>query len=313
MIKYHLSFVLIFFIYKSTFCQTLNQDAEGKSSIVVPGGTLNFDIKEGLVKANYYSKYSRKPQGWTYGIDLQGQNSEGTAGLFEGGNFSPDVEASVLLGRYQSWQDNKDQRTSRILGYVRLGLTASEFKYDKGNTFISINTRFVDTLHISPKIELGSTLRIGGRWYLGLLVGNKYQNNQLSLRKTVYKYTVNDQNIPGLQSSRDITAYVGNYGKYSNIYINFDALYFISTEDTSNYVCPNLYFRYNISNKKNLRENNAVGGLSVNFISIKSGKFLGGVYVQTNDLFKEQSQYFNETIQFGLVARISFSSISLTN
>lgn len=304
--------IILAILCPSAFSQVLNQDAEGKSSIVVPGGTLNLDVGQSLVKASFY-KDSKAISGLLYGIDLQGKNHEGLAELFGGGNFSPNTEATGLIGGSHSWQGSTPEVAHRVLIYLRGGVSASEFRHDKGNTFTTIESRFANTQYVSPKIELGVTARLGGKWYFGLLYGRSKTNNFSDLRKTVYKYTINDSTFPGLQNSRDITAYSGDYGKYTNNYINFDALYFIVDNPVTavNYVCPNLYFRLNTSNNQQLRQGNAVGGLSVNFISVGTGKFLGGVYVQTNDLFKQQSNAIHKTIQYGLVAKISFSTIAL--
>ncbi|QDK82629.1 hypothetical protein EXU85_30080 [Spirosoma sp. KCTC 42546] len=290
-------------------CQILNQDAEGKSSIVVSGGTLNFDFGQGLVKANFYKK-SLKPSAWIYGFDIQGKNNDGLVSLFQNGSFSPNTEMSGLIGYQQSFKNDDNQTTSKILIYIRPGLSATALKLDKGNSFTTVSSRFIDTTLVSPAIEVGLTTRLGGRIYLGAVLGNKLQSNQDNLRKTTYTFTATDPNIQGLTSTREIAAYAGNYLTYSRTYINIDALYFIPTND-QNYICPNAYLRVNTSNKSNLIPNTVVGGLSINFISEKTGKLLGGVYVQSNDLSGQNKSSFNKSIQFGLNARLSFSAISL--
>jgi len=302
-------YLFLFFFAFSYYSngQIFNQDAEGKSSIIGFGGTLNFDIKESLVKANYY-KSSLKEKALALGVDVQGKNSEGVAGIFENGTFSPEGEASVMIGSIRAFQNKENLTTSRLIYYTKLGVKTSEFKYDRGNSFTTSDTRFVDTVHTRPKIEVGASLRWGGRLYLGLLLGNSKETNHSSLRKSVYKYVFNDPTLPGLQQTRDITAYSGNYGKYSNTYLNFDAVYLIPSD--SIYISPAIYFRYNKSSNENLRSDNSVLGTSLNFINIESGKFFGGVYLQTNDIFRNNSTAFNKTIQFGLIARFSFTTIS---
>lgn len=293
----------------SQFCisQIFNQDAQGKSTIIGLGGTINIDLKESLFKANYY-KTSKKTKSLILGFDVQGKNNEGLVGLFKDGDFSPSGEASTLIGGKHSWQRGFPNKTSTLLYYLRVGIKGTEFKYDKGNAFMTLKSRFVDTSHITHKIEIGATLRSGGHLNLGFLIGNSYENNQGSLNKSVYKYVSNDLNITGLQQTKDITAYQGNYGKFSNTYIDFDALYFLKVDTV--YVIPSIYFRYNISSNKTLQENNGVIGLSLNFVNLNSGKFFGGVYVQNNDLFNNMKIFdLYKKIQFGLVARFSLTTI----
>ncbi len=293
--------------------QILNQDADGKSSIVVTGGTLSMDINEGLIKANYYHS-TRKSKGYMLGVDMQAKNDEGLASLFSEGNFSPDGELSVLGGYHFSWQGHTPAVTNRMLVYLRLGVKASEFKYDMGNTYTTLKTRFVDTQMVGHNIQLGTSLRFGGKWHIGLQVGNDLTNNRSELKKSVYKYTMNDTTLPGLQQTKDVTAYSGTYGTYYNTYVNVDLLYAIDVapndENDNNLICPSLYFRHNISGDNALKKNNTVLGASVNFVNSHSGKFMGGIYLQTDDLFKTDNDQFSKTIRFGLVAKFSLSTIA---
>jgi len=290
----------------SSFCQILNQDADGKSSIVVGGSTLNIDIKESLIKANYYY-VPLAARGIAWGFDLQGKNSEGVAGLFEDGNFSPRAELSGIFG----YKISSANPSFRLLFYLKGTLQSSQFKFDKGNTFTTIKSRFVDTIHVGGKLELGLSSRFGGHFLWGAILGNSRENNQSTLTKSVYKYSTTDPTLPGLQQTKDITAYSGTYGKYSNRYLYSDLMYFCLLKDSIHYLCPAIYFRRNSSDNESLNESNTVLGVSLNFIRVESGKFLGGVYLQDSDLSNKQNRSMGKRIQFGLIAKFTFDSIGL--
>lgn len=300
-------------ITQSAKGQIFNQDAQGKSSIIGLGGTINVDINQSLFKANYY-KTSRKAKALVMGIDVQGKNNEGLAGLLEGGNFSPSGEASILVGGKLAWRGRQisetEFRSYNLLFYGRIGIKGSEFKYDRGNAFTSVKTRFSDTTHIRPRIEFGTSFRWGRNVLLGLQLGFSQENNQSALNKSLYKYVIIDPTIPGLQQTKDITAYSGNYGTFSSTYFKFDGLYLIPVD--SIYVVPSLYFRYNQSGDEALQQNSGVLGTSLNFINQKAGKFFGGVYVQSNDILKKDQKDISlyRKLEFGFIARFSFGAIA---
>ena len=293
---------ILFILFNlSLRAQLLNQDAEGKSSIVVGGSSLNLDIGASLIKANYYKVPDSRGLAW--GIDLQGKNKEGMAGLFETGEISPGAELSGLVG----WKIIPGN--TKLLFYSRFTLHASQFKQDKGNGFTNIPSRFVDTTHYGSKIELGASCRFGNHVLFGLLAGSSGEDNQATLTKSVYKYTMTDPVIPGLQQTRDITAYSGTYGTYRNTYVYMDAMYFHSLG--TYYLCPALYLRLNNSNDENLRQSSTVVGGSINFVSVAAGKFMGGLYLQDSDVTNKDALSFKKRIEFGLIARFSFDAIGL--
>lgn len=296
---------LFLFSFQVSFGQMVNQDADGKSSIVVGGSSINLDIKESLIKAGYY-KVPLSSSAFAWGIDLQAKNAEGIGSLIESGELSPGGELSGLVG----WKHTTNNSKFRILLYSRATLQASQFKYDRGNSFTSIRSRFVDTSHIRPKIEFGASMRLGNSVLLGALVGTGKENNQSALSRSVYKYETDDPNLPGLKQTKDITAYSGAYGTYSNTNIYWDVLYFHTLNET-NYFCPALYFRSNLSGDKSMKQNNSVLGVSFNFLNVETGKFLGGIYVQNNDLANKQDAGIDKRIDFGLIARFTFDTISL--
>lgn len=219
--------------------------------------------------------------------------------------MSPQGDLSVLLGYKISWTTDSGSGLARF--YVRAGVKGTEFTFDAGDTFSTIKARFVDTVHYGAHIEGGVTLQLGGHFMVGGLVGFSGEDNQSELSSNTYKYTTASTVITGLQQSKEISAYSGNYGKYNNTYIKADVMYYFAIDGES-YLCPAIYFRQNMSGNKAVKPNNAVLGISLNFIKISSGSFLGGVYIQSNDLKNENNSSLSKTMNFGLNARVSFSS-----
>jgi hypothetical protein len=303
--KAFLMIPLLLLLCYNSICQMLNQDADGKSSIVVGGSSLNINIKETLVKANYYY-VPKARKGFAWGFDLQGKNAEGVAAMFESGDFSPGAELSGIFGYKIAFPSP----SLDLLFYGRASIASSQFKFDKGNTYTTTKSRFVDTTHVGSKFELGLSSRIGGHFLWGIVYGTSQENNQSALTKSVYKYTLNDPTLPGLQQTKDITAYSGTYGKYTNNFLYSDLMYFHML-DTVHYLCPAIYLRRNVSDNESLNESNTVLGVSLNFVTIESGKFLGGVYLQDSDVSNEQDKSIGKRIQFGLIVRFTFDTIGL--
>jgi len=103
-------------IFHSAHSQMLNQDADGKSSIVWSGGAVGTDIAEGMVKANYY-RFPIKGCGVVWGVDMQGENEEGFANLIKDGAFVPKGEFSGLIGgkkAFTHFYDGKGEELTRL-------------------------------------------------------------------------------------------------------------------------------------------------------------------------------------------------------
>lgn len=97
-----LTTILILLICGKLSAQTLAEDAKGQSSIAFGGSSINFDIKEASLSANY-SNFKKdvsveKPKMWIWGISAYGANSEGTATLFSEGKFQPSSRLSGFIG-----------------------------------------------------------------------------------------------------------------------------------------------------------------------------------------------------------------------
>jgi len=195
--------------------------------------------------------------------------------------------------------------------YLRGGINPMQFKYDKGTSFAAFDDRFFDTLNVGFYIHGGETFQ----WrknFLGFNVGYLYTSNFLSLDQTDYEFERVDPTLtPGvLKQKESFTAYTGDFKRLSKITFNFDYLYMVELGQ-SHYLLPGPYIRHFFSFDKNIEKSNTVLGCGVNYLNGASGKFLGGVYLQTEDLFGNQESSFRKTVQVGLIAKFSLSSTFL--
>ena len=202
--------------------------------------------------------------------------------------------------------------TCKIKYYFRAGLNVQEFKYDYGKDSTSIATRFADTVFLGPYGEIGASTRLGN-CYLGIAFGYSKINNFLKLTKSNYKFSSKDTTIHdgSLEKTKDITAYTGNYGILNQFYINVDFMYMLHLLQESNYLGLGAYLRNNITSNIDLLPGNTVFGIGGYFIDGKSGKFLGGVYLQSDDISGRMRKDFGNSISFGLILKFAFSSIFL--
>lgn len=193
--------------------------------------------------------------------------------------------------------------------YIRGGINAMEFTYDQGSRINSFESRFRDTLHVSPNIELGMTLQKKMN-YFGFNFGVMYVSNFDELEKGNYSYQRRDSSMTSgsLTQQKSFSAYSGDYLQLTKAYINVDYLRMIGLGQ-SHYILIGPFLRQNISFKTPQVNHNTVLGIGVNYINGKSGKLLLGIYVQSNNIWGDQNSNFTKTIRFGLNTRISLSSI----
>lgn len=207
----------------------------------------------------------------------------------------------------------------KITGYLQFGLNSEKFKLFNGWDTTNISKSFNDKEFRGGNINVGLNLRIKGRF----LIGGRYSyvegNNVHLLSKTKYKYSrlVSSNNI-SYNTSSEFSAYSGSYKRiYYNKY-DFDFVTFIE-RDSITYL-TDFYVRVNTTNNKEIIPNTTDLGISVSIFK-KTGKFLGGLYVELPDLdqnierMKEEPDYedWYNRIQFGIYAKYSFSSLLQLN
>jgi hypothetical protein len=198
--------------------------------------------------------------------------------------------------------------------YLRGGFGATEFSYDQGSSYSDYAKRFMDTTAVSYYGELGYNLQYGDG-ILGINLGYAHQSNMDLLTTADYTYNYQDTSIISgkLTKQKGFTAYSGTYGFYGNIYINIDYQYLFALDtDTKKYLSAGPYLRINnLILAHNLAKNSTVFGISANYIDVKAGKFLGGIYLQSSDIRGQTQPKFMKSIQFGLIAKFSLSSIAI--
>ncbi|NHE56418.1 hypothetical protein [Cyclobacterium plantarum] len=195
------------------------------------------------------------------------------------------------------------------LFYFRPSLSALEFKYDRGNDSQDFSARFIDTLQIGYTLEVGMTVQNKLNYY-GINLGYSFLNNFLNLDHTTFRYSERDSSITSGALTRDETfkAYSGNYGTFGNIILNLDYLRMFKL-GPSQYILLGPYLRQNFSFNRELFDHYSVFGIHMNYLNGKSGKFLGGVYVQSDDISGRLNPNFTKTIRFGLITRLNLGSV----
>lgn len=435
MVRLYIVVTVLLLLINPSLGQIINQDADGKSSIVWGGSSVSVDMPDGLVKANYYRTSKDADDHFIWGVDLQAKNSNGTGDIFSKGQFTPKSELSVLIGwggtkfddspssldsLIEVWNgkltvrgksadslyraliariiigcnvmvNSKDTGTKtketqsvldalgkfygtsphllgkvsstlqyvkdcnvlglqiiqlmaeiesspilanfhiaentidslnnlsptsvhnrRTLGYLRGGINTTGFKMDLGNSIDEIKLRFRDTVDVNGFIELGGTIQSGFNFF-GTSIAFTGLNTFSQLKKSDYSYTsVDTVQIEGkdtpISKKTDVTAYAGNFDNYNRFSINFDYVRMIELND-SKYFSLNGYFRQNVSFDTKLEDHTTILGIGLHLIDGKKGKFLGGVYLQTDDLFGIEDKKTYEILRFGLVTKFALNSL----
>ncbi|MDX1942134.1 MAG: hypothetical protein SFU99_16340 [Saprospiraceae bacterium] len=205
--------------------------------------------------------------------------------------------------------ENTKVQNNRTIWYSRIGVETLEFKFDHGSSSNVVTERFMDTLQIAAFLELGITYQFRKN-FLGISLGFLRTNNFSSLTKNEYNFTQRDSLITGgvFQKSEIITAYSGIYNKFWQAQINFDFLHFIKL-DENNYYAIGPFLRINLPFNEKIAKAHTVLGINASLINGRSGSFLGGLYIQTDDLWGNQENIFSKTIRFGLNTRFSLGRI----
>jgi hypothetical protein len=106
--------------------------------------------------------------------------------------------------------------------YGRVGLTATEFKFDKGASHATFESRFIDTLRIGYFFEVGASIQRKMN-FLGASFGYLRANNFEGLDDQEYTFGVDTLLANGKLSKKEsFTAYSGEYEVYNQFYISLD-------------------------------------------------------------------------------------------
>lgn len=89
--------------------QVVDQDAEGKGTILFPGGTACLDIGETALSINFMDvKYQNGSKGFIWGVNARTENKSGIGKLFESGKIVPGNMFLVTYGLHWSPKPFRD-------------------------------------------------------------------------------------------------------------------------------------------------------------------------------------------------------------
>lgn len=235
----------------------------------------------------------------------------------------------ALLEKLEKSEDNgfyKNIYTNSNLIYLRGTFTGSDFKYDLKNDETTIESRFVDKTFNGYSVEMGFTKNYRNYNFLGLSSSLNYTNNLNALTSTTFKLEKEDTTISDgtFTSSEEIKALSGIYDTFLRYDINFDYLRLIPLKENLNstpedkqshlYLSINPYLRHRIYENANTLKNNTIVGIGLHAYNSKDNKLMGGLFIQTNDLFgvhTDESSTLGKRISFGVVAKFSFKGLKV--
>lgn len=335
----------------SVYGQLVAEDANGQSSILLNASTITLDLNAAALAANWnnFRKLAiEKPHQMIWGIDARGSNSDGVAELVSGGHFTPQSRISgyvalrrsyqnsalELLKRIRDIQDSENfpnegaintirqlndqvrniregQASKALTIYLNPGMNAYNFEQYTDLSTSTLAERFNRVRFRGAFLFAGLNYEYGRRWTLGIAAGFEHCDNLDSLSSR--DYTVTNITVIGgsqLLSESKHHAYTGDYIVYNRVLIKTDALYFARLNDDYRLVWNTLFTRFCIPMNEKKINRVVQAGTALNFYK-SEGKFAGGLYAQSNDIFNSlhTADSFTERISFGIVAKYAFGSI----
>ncbi|MET1054892.1 MAG: hypothetical protein ABWY16_06255 [Pedobacter sp.] len=331
--------------------QLVAEDARGESSILLHASSVSFNLSEAALAANWnnFRKLAvEKPKQTIWGIAARGSNAEGLSELFNGGQFTPQSRISGFIGLRKSYQTSafellkrirdiqasadfpseaainmvkqlnervksaRERQPSKALSiYINAGLNTDNFKLYADNSNSTLAARFRTVSFRGAFAAAGLNYEYGPRWTLGLSAGFERYNNLDSLGSSDYRLSnTTTSGNSELSTETKYHAYRGEYIAYNRINFKTDALYFAKLSDDYRLVWNTLYTRLFFPVQENRINKLIQAGTAMNIYK-SEGKFAGGLYAQSNDLFNSlhSAERFHERISFGIVAKYAFSSI----
>jgi len=209
-------------------------------------------------------------------------------------------------------ESRKNRRASSLTIFLNGGLNANNLIIYNPQTVSTFRESFDTSKFRGGFIDIGCNLDYGSRWTFGITGGYERFNNIDSLE--INSYTFRDVSTQGQQQLIEelkYSAYPGSYIVYDRINLKFDALYYGDLSDDHRFVLNTLFLRmyFPLSNTKSIKQV-IIAGTGINFYK-KEGKLVGGIYLQSNDLFNNlnSDRAFFERVSFGLVAKYAFTTI----
>lgn len=217
-------------------------------------------------------------------------------------------QRNKIIDSIKKIKQNKPSKYTKNKYYFRGGLNASEFKFDLMNDSSMIDQRFIDTLEIFGTMEVGFTRRNNRSiWGTSLRFNGISSFNNLDNKK--YSFVESDTSITNgiLTSKNEFEAYSGNYFKTTQLTFSADYIrMFIWNENDRTFLGLGFYFRsswFKDNNDLEKIDNHSVLGGSINLIDGIKGQFLGGLYIQSNDIFNQNDEELTSSLSFGITTR----------
>lgn len=318
--------------------QVVNQDAEGKSTIVFPGGTIGIDIGETALSFNFMNiQYTTEdgtngnsPKGFILGVNARTENKSGIGKLFESGKVVPGSSLLVTFGYLwenknyldmAKWEKSDQSRKNDIMSpgnvshsryviFTRIGASAGSFKSYTPLESSEIKDQFEKIEYSSLSIQIGANIQLGKGMLLGFAAGfQKDANNLETLKKKEFTLnTTQSSEDQKLVEEEKIIAYSGEFKKFDRLDIDSDIVGFVKVGKT-HVMTPYGYFRWRIpigAGDSFAKTMNI--GLGANFFTEK-GKHLGGIFIELPDLtneLKDDRKLLNR-LTLGITVKITFA------
>jgi hypothetical protein len=213
--------------------------------------------------------------------------------------------------------------TNNLL-YIKGTFTGAVYTYDLNNSATTIKERFVDKNFNGYTATLGYTRNFRSYNFVGCSLALNYTNNLSGLTSTTYKFETTVPQITGgeFSSSQEIIALSGVYDTFLRYDVNFDYIRLVPLKEDPGvddkqsqiYLSINPYLRHRIYEHANDLTNNTIVGLGLHAYNSKDNKIMGGVFIQTNDLFGNhagEDSTLGKRITFGVIAKFAFTGLKI--
>ncbi|AUC14928.1 hypothetical protein BTO06_07155 [Tenacibaculum sp. SZ-18] len=204
--------------------------------------------------------------------------------------------------------------------FIRSGISGTNFRYDLGQDSTTVDSRFEKRNFEGWNLEVGYNIQYMQDHFFGWSYEIRKTNNLSDLKEREYTLTKVDPTVTDgtFSNSTNVKAFSGTFDSFNRHSLNFDYIWVtpIKKDDknSNTFLSLNPYFRHRIYDNSLKFRNNTVLGIALNVFNSEKQKIMGGISIQTNDLFgvhaKDES-VLGDRISIGLVAKFSFSGIKL--
>ena len=274
------------------------------------------NVKAALNKQDYkvyvQSKLGAKPD-YSDLINLYEQANETLKKLLK-----DEKKNSSLMQRHS--------RINRNLLYFKGGFSGNKFLYDQNPDSITIKSRFKEIFFNGNRFEIGYTWHPNNHQYFGLNIARNYTSNVGDLRSTEFTLKKEDETITDgtFSSSQTITALSDPFDRFTRYDFSFDYVKLLplkkkinaSKDDKSGnvYLSLNPYLRHRVYEDATNLVRNTVLGFGLHAFNTKNNSIVGGLFVQTNDVFgvhAKDDSVIRDRISFGLILKYALSGLKV--